>query len=104
MQKYVIIILLLIIIGLIATNWFHNRSYDKLVDKIDNIEKQIDVLSNKKDSIRLVIDTIDNEIVYNNNYYEEVTNTIMSQPSDSDAAFIRYYICRFAESRGLDLR
>lgn len=104
MQKYTIVVLLLIIIGLITTIWYQNKSYDRLTDKIDNIEKQVEVLSTKKDSIRLVIDTINNEIVHNNNYYEKVTNTIVSQPSDSDAAFIRYYICRFAESRGLDLR
>ena len=104
MQKYIItllVILLMIVEFFIVKEYYSHNDID---NKLDKLEQEISLIANKKDSIRIVIDTINKEIVHNNNYYEKDTNTIMSQPSDSDAAFIRYYICRFAESRGLNLQ
>lgn len=105
-RSYVIIVILLMIAEFFIVRHYYSfdSSDSNIEQKLDNLEKQISILSNKKDSIRLIIDTINTEIVHNNNYYEEINNTIVNQPSDSDAAFVRYYICRYAESHGLNLQ
>ena len=100
----IIIILLVVEFFFVKSLYYKSDNTDILIRKIDKLEKQLNVLSNKKDSIRIVIDTINNEIVRNNYYYEKTNDIIISQPSDSDAAFVRYYISRFCESHGYNLQ
>lgn len=76
-------------------------SSDELIlKKLQNIEIELNNISNKKDSIRVVINTIDREIIKNEKHYEEITNNIIAQPSSMDSLFITEFIDRFIETEG----
>lgn len=101
-KNWIIGILIIIIIILLIPS---KKNVDSnVLEEIHKLETKIDSLSNKKDSIRIVIDSTNTKIINNNKHYEEVVNTIINQSSYWDSLYISDYIGRFAKSRGLDLR
>ena len=109
MQKnsfLVILLILLIIVGEFFALKYHFDKPDNtsiLIEKINNLEKQITELSTKRDSIRLVIDTIETKIITNNVYYEKQVNDIINQSHDSDLLFFSDYISRYAKDHQYNL-
>lgn len=99
--NYLMAVLLILVLGLWALTVITapQSSEDILNSKIDNLERKLDSLSTKKDSIRTVIITVDKEIIKNEKHYEEVINTIVSQPSSVDSVFSRDYIQKFIDNR-----
>lgn len=75
-------------------------SEEVILKKLEVIENQLKELSSKKDSIRVVINTIDREIINNEKHYEEITNHIISQPYSMDSMFITEFVDRFIETEG----
>lgn len=61
-------------------------------ERISKLEAKIDSLRDQKDSIRTVIDSTHVKIITNEKHYQEVVNTIISQPTSSDYMFISNYI------------
>lgn len=62
------------------------------IEKINKLESKIDSINNKKDSIRTVIDSTHVKIITNEKHYQEVVNTIISQPTSADYEYITNYI------------
>jgi DNA polymerase IIIc chi subunit len=86
--------------------WFYitdklNKRDNSFTEKITNIELQINSLQPKKDSIRTVIDSTHIKIITNEKHYQEVVNTIISQPSSADNQFITDYIRQFRSQNNL---
>lgn len=102
-DKLILIIGTILVLGLLTVQYLHNRTYISsdavLIEKLDNLERKIDIISNKKDSIRVVIETVDKEIITNEKHYEEVVNNIISQPHSFDSVFAENYIKRFIDER-----
>lgn len=71
-----------------------------ILKKLEKLEVQINELSMKKDSVRVIINTIDREIIKNEKHYEEITNNIISQPYSMDSLFITDFVDRFIETEG----
>lgn len=101
------IIIILVTISIILLVWFYFTHADfspkkdnneLLLDKINKLELKLDSITDKKDSIRIVIDSTHVKIITNEKHYQEVVNTILSQPSVSDYEYIRQYI-RFHRSQ-----
>lgn len=101
-KNWIIIILILIIIILIF--YPKQETTSDILKEINKLELKLDSLSSKKDSIRVIIDSTNYQIINNNKHYEEVVNNITNQSSYWDSMYIADYIGRFAKSRGLDLR
>lgn len=99
-DKYIyILVVILFILGNFFI-WFY--IVDKLderdnvyIEKIDKIESKINSLQPKKDSIRMVIDSTHVKIITNEQHYQEVVNTIISQPTTADFDFVRGYIRQY---------
>ena len=66
-----------------------------LLQKIDELELKINSLQSKKDSIRTVIDSTHVKIITNEEHYQEVINTIITQPTSEDFEFVRGYIGQY---------
>jgi hypothetical protein len=98
MKKY-IITLVLIIVCLLGIQQYHilttPREEDSLLQHIILLEKKLDSISNKKDSVRKVIDSTHVKIVTNEKHYQERINTIMLQSSGADSSFITDYIRQY---------
>ena len=98
MKKY-IIGLILIIVCLLGIQQYYIRSIpkeeDSLLQHIILLEKKLDSISNKKDSVRRVIDSTHVKIVTNEKHYQERINTIMLQSSSADSSFITDYIRQY---------
>ena len=99
-DKYVYILVVILVILENFFIWFYIK--DKLderdnvfIEKIDKIESKIGSLQSKKDSIRTVIDSTHVKIVTNEQHYQEVVNTIISQPTTADYDFVRGYIRQY---------
>lgn len=99
-DKYVYILVVILVILENFFIWFYIK--DKLderdnvfIEKIDKIESRIGSLQPKKDSIRTVIDSTHVKIVTNEQHYQEVVNTIISQPTTADYDFVRGYIRQY---------
>ena len=99
-DKYVYILVVILVILENFFIWFYIK--DKLderdnvfIEKIDKIESKIGSLQLKKDSIRTVIDSTHVKIITNEQHYQEVVNTIISQPTTADYDFVRGYIRQY---------
>ncbi len=99
-DKYVYILVVILVILENFFIWFYIK--DKLderdnvfIEKIDKIESKIGSLQPKKDSIRTVIDSTHVKIITNEQHYQEVVNTIISQPTTADFNFVRGYIRQY---------
>lgn len=98
----IISVLILILIGIIVFWLFiarvpQNNTEDLLLKKINELELKIDSLNNKKDSIRMVIDSTHVKIITNEKHYQERINTIINQSASSDSEFITDYIRLYTE-------
>ena len=65
---------------------------DILLEKITKLESKIDSISNKKDSIRTVIDSTHIKIITNEKHYQERINTIIVQSDSDNLKFFKNYI------------
>lgn len=98
-----IIVSIILVILLVLQQWLiqdkqPDNNFNLIYEKLDRIEKRLDSLSNKKDSIRVIIETIDNKIIENQQHYEKVVNNIITQPSFMDSIYVIEYVDRFIES------
>lgn len=96
----------IIIVVLLAGLWlytmfvnFNQKEDTKFIKEINKLEQKIDNLSKQKDSIRIAIDSTHVKIVTNEKHYQEIVNTIISQPTDSDYVFILDYIRQHRNER-----
>lgn len=69
---------------------------DVLLQKIKNIELKLDSIKDKKDSIRIVIDSTHVKIITNEKHFQERITTILTQSSSTDSGEITDYIRQFA--------
>ena len=100
MNKYFWLNLLIVIILIASMVLFYTKidNTDKdsiLLEKIDELELKINSLQDKKDSIREVIDSTHVKIVTNEKHYQEVINTIISQPTTADYEYVSDYIRQY---------
>lgn len=78
-----------------------NDKEDALLKKIAELELKIDSLSDKKDSIRTVIDSTHIKIITNEKHYQERINTIIRQSSSDDSSFVANYIRQYSDKNSL---
>lgn len=94
-----IVIFIVILIGLQQYFIWNNTSTDDvLLNKIEKLELKLDSLNNKKDSIRIAIDSTHVKIITNEKRYQERINTILTQPASADSSYVSNYI-RFHRSK-----
>lgn len=87
------IILILIFITIIGATIFLYRGFKPTtVISTDTLERKIDSLNNKKDSIKVNINKCDTAIYYNKTIYVKEKNNIIKQSPDSDMQFFTNYI------------
>jgi len=100
-DKHIILLCVIILFVLLGIQQYFIRQSeeDVLLKKIEELELKIDSLSSKKDSIRIVIKTIDKNIQNNEKHYEKVVTTIINQSSSADSIFARDYIKKFIDER-----
>lgn len=72
---------------------------DIILEKIENLEKQIKTIENKRDSIRIIMGAADKKIINNEKHYKETVNNIISQPNRIDSIFARNYIQKYIDER-----
>ena len=77
---------------------------DILIKEIESLESKLDSLSNKKDSIKVVIANTDKEIINNEKHYQSTVNNILIQSDSSLNESNRQYILKYAASRGINIR
>ena len=75
-----------------------------LIEKINQLEKKLDLINSKKDSIRTVIDSTHVKIITNEKHFQENINNIISQPDSFSDILTRQYILDYAASRGYNIR
>ncbi len=94
----VILFVSLFVVGIVVyINISTTNREDALLKKVVEIETKIDKLSEKKDSLIIIIDSIDNKLQKNENEYQEKVNSILNQSSHDDSVFISDYLRRFLE-------
>lgn len=89
-DRVILIIILLTVIGasIFLYKGYHKESYIPNT----NIEKKIDSLNSKKDSIKITINKGDTAIYNNKTIYVKERDNIINQSSDSDMQFFTNYI------------
>ena len=87
------IILILIFITIIGVTIFLYKGFkSNTVILTDTLERKIDSLNSKKDSIKVNINKCDTAIYYNKTIYVKERGNIIKQSSDSDMQFFTNYI------------
>ena len=87
------IILILIFITIIGATIFLYRGFKPTtIISTDTLERKIDSLNSKKDSIKVNINKCDTAIYYNRTIYVKEKNNIIKQSPDSDMQFFTNYI------------
>ena len=87
------IILILILITIIGATIFLYRGFKPTtIMPIDTLERKIDSLNSKKDSIKVNINKCDTAIYYNRTIYVKEKDNIIKQSPDSDMQFFTDYI------------
>ena len=87
------IILILILITIIGATIFLYRGFKPTtVIPTDTLERKIDSLNSKKDSIKADIKKCDTAIYYNKTIYVKEKDNIIRQSPDSDMQFFTNYI------------
>lgn len=66
-------------------------------EQLKNIDKKLDSLNNKKDSIRTVIITVDKEIIKNTERHEKVVNNIINNSDSINRIWTNDYIKRYID-------
>ena len=106
---YFLVCVIIVLIGFFllynkVSNLIENKD-DTLLQKIDALELKINSLQSKKDSIRTVIDSTHVKIITNEKHYQEVVNTIISQPTSADYEFISNYIRQYrSQDHSFDIK
>ena len=87
------IILILVLITIIGATIFLYRGFKSTtVMPTDTLERKIDSLNSKKDSIKININKCDTAIYYNKTIYVKEKDNIIKQSPDSDLQFFTDYI------------
>lgn len=87
------IILILVLITIIGATIFLYRGFKPTtVIPIDTLERKIDSLNSKRDSIKVDINKCDTAIYYNKTIYVKEKDNIIKQSPDSDMQFFTNYI------------
>jgi len=68
---------------------------DILIERLSALERKIDSINSKKDSIRIIISQIDEKLDTNEQYYVETTNNILTQSDSANRAFIDEYLRQY---------
>lgn len=89
-DRVILIIILLTIIG--ASIFLYKGYNNRTIPSTNNIEKKLDSLNSKKDSIKITINKGDTAIYNNKTIYVKERNNIISQSPDSDMQFFTNYI------------
>ena len=97
------VILLLIFLIVCQQIAIRRNSNNELNDKIERLENTIDSISKTRDSIVVVIKEVDNKIEKNNQNYEKVVDSIISNPDSINRiyidSYIKHYIDRITSDR-----
>ena len=103
MKIWLVRILILILFILFIIFYYNIADFtpkeDILLEKITKLESKIDSITNKKDSIRTVIDSTHIKIITNEKHYQERINTIIVQSSDADSNYVSNYIKQHRNKR-----
>lgn len=87
------LILILIFITIIGATIFLYRGFKPTtVTSTDTLERKIDSLNSKKNSIKVDINKCDTAIYYNKTIYVKEKDNIIKQSPDSDMQFFTNYI------------
>lgn len=87
------LILILIFITVIGAIIFLYRGFKPtIIISTDTLERKIDSLNSKKDSIKIDINKCDTAIYYNKTIYVKEKGNIIKQSPDSDMQFFTNYI------------
>ena len=87
------IILILVLITIIGAIIFLYKGFKPTtVMPTDTLERKIDSLNSKKDSIKVNINKCDTAIYYNKTIYVKERDNIIKQSPDSDLQFFTNYI------------
>ncbi len=68
---------------------------DILIERLSALERKIDSINSKKDSIRIIISQIDEKLDTNEQHYVETTNNILTQSDSANRAFIDEYLRQY---------
>lgn len=90
LDRIILILVLITIIG--ATIFLYKGFKPTTVMPTDTLERKIDSLNSKKDSIKVNINKYDTAIYYNKTIYVKEKDNIIRQSSDSDMQFFTNYI------------
>ena len=90
LDRIILILVLITIIG--ATIFLYKGFKPTTVMPTDTLERKIDSLNSKKDSIKVDINKCDTAIYYNKTIYVKERDNIIKQSSDSDLQFFTNYI------------
>lgn len=90
LDRIILILILITIIG--ATIFLYKGFKSNTVIPTDTLERKIDSLNSKKDSIKVNINKCDTAIYYNKTIYVKERGNIIKQSSDSDMQFFTNYI------------
>lgn len=90
LDRIILILVLITIIG--ATIFLYKGFKPTTVMPTDTLERKIDSLNSKKDSIKININKCDTAIYYNKTIYVKERNNIIKQSPDSDMQFFTNYI------------
>ena len=90
LDRIILILVLITIIG--ATIFLYKGFKPTTVMPTDTLERKIDSLNSKKDSIKVNINKCDTAIYYNKTIYVKEKNNIIKQSPDSDLQFFTNYI------------
>ena len=90
LDRIILILVLITIIG--ATIFLYKGFKPTTVMPTDTLERKIDSLNSKKDSIKININKCDTAIYYNKTIYVKERDNIIKQSPDSDLQFFTNYI------------
>lgn len=90
LDRIILILVLITIIG--ATIFLYKGFKPTTVMPTDTLERKIDSLNSKKDSIKVNINKCDTAIYYNKTIYVKERDNIIKQSPDSDLQFFTNYI------------
>ena len=90
LDRIILILVLITIIG--ATIFLYKGFKPTTVMPTDTLERKIDSLNSKKDSIKININKCDTAIYYNKIIYVKEKDNIIKQSPDSDLQFFTNYI------------
>ena len=90
LDRIILILILITIIG--ATIFLYIGFKPTTIMPTDTLERKIDSLNSKKDSIKVDINKCDTAIYYNRTIYVKKRDNIIKQSPDSDMQFFTNYI------------